>query len=67
MADEVVRNSEKVDASRRALAAKEDPAQLAFELEAYLLTGNERFVLNNDPAALRQRRPVRNRLATASA
>src|SRR5215467_11815315 len=32
----------------------EDPAQLAFELEAYLLMGNATFVLDNDPAPLHQ-------------
>ena len=42
----------------------EDPAQLAFELEAYLLMANNTFVLNNDPAALRQARTaIRSRLA----
>ena len=45
------------------LDATEDPAQLAFELEAYLLMGNSAFVLNNDPGALRQARTaIRNRL-----
>ena len=38
------------------LDAKEDPSQLAFELEAYLLMGNTAFVLNNDPAHLQQAR-----------
>src|SRR5262245_59404885 len=46
------------------LDATEDPAQLAFELEAYLLMGNSAFVLNNDPGALRQARTaIGNRLA----
>jgi AcrR family transcriptional regulator len=46
------------------LDAAEDPTQLAFELEAYLLMGNATFVLNDDPAALRQARAaIRNRLA----
>jgi hypothetical protein len=41
----------------------EDPEQLAFELEAYLLMGNSAFVLNNDPTPLRQARTaIRNRL-----
>lgn len=45
------------------LDATEDPTQLAFELEAYLLMGNKTFVLNNDPTALRQARTaIRNRL-----
>jgi AcrR family transcriptional regulator len=45
------------------LDATEDPTQLAFELEAYLLMGNNTFVLNNDPTALRQARAaIRNRL-----
>jgi AcrR family transcriptional regulator len=53
------------DAQRSgSLDSTEDPAQLAFELEAYLLMSNSTFVLNNDPAALRQaRRAIRNRLA----
>ena len=46
------------------LASTEDPAQLAFELEAYLLMGNAAFVLDNDPSALRQARAaITNRLA----
>jgi AcrR family transcriptional regulator len=46
------------------LDASEDPAQLAFELEAYLLMGNAAFVLNDDPAPLEQARTaIRNRLA----
>jgi AcrR family transcriptional regulator len=45
------------------LDATEDPTQLAFELEAYLLMGNNTFVLNNDPTALRQARTaIRSRL-----
>ena len=45
------------------LDATEDPTQLAFELEAYLLMGNNTFVLNNDPTALRQARTaISNRL-----
>ena len=44
----------------------EDPAQLAFELEAYLLMGNTGFMLDDDPAALRQARTaIANRLARA--
>jgi AcrR family transcriptional regulator len=34
--------------------ADEDPAQLAFELDAYILKGNTSFVLNDDPAYLRR-------------
>ncbi len=46
------------------LDAAEDPAQLAFELEAYLLMGNTTFVLDDDPNALRQARTaIRSRLA----
>jgi AcrR family transcriptional regulator len=46
------------------LAADQDPAQLAFELEAYLLMGNSVFVLTDDPTSLEQARAaVRNRLA----
>jgi AcrR family transcriptional regulator len=45
------------------LDAAEDPAQLAFELEAYLLMANTTFVLNDDPAALQQARTaIANRL-----
>jgi AcrR family transcriptional regulator len=45
------------------LDSTEDPAQLAFELEAYLLMGNSAFLLNDDPAPLRQaRRAIRKRL-----
>lgn len=45
----------------------EEPAQLAFELEAYLLMGNTAFVLNNDPAPLQQARTaIRDRLARAA-
>jgi AcrR family transcriptional regulator len=46
------------------LDSGEDPAQLAFELEAYLLMGNTAFVLDNDPAPLEQARAaIANRLA----
>ncbi len=45
----------------------EDPAQLAFELEAYLLMGNTTFVLDDDPNGLRQARTaIRSRLARAA-
>jgi AcrR family transcriptional regulator len=43
--------------------AREDPAQLAFELDGFLLMANMVFVLYNDPAALmRAKRAVRERL-----
>ena len=49
------------------LDAAEDPAQLAFELNAMLVMGNSVFVLQGDPAALeRSRRGVRARLAAAA-
>ena len=35
-----------------ALAASEDPAQLAFEIDAYLLMANMAFLLHNDPGTL---------------
>ena len=38
------------------LDADEDAAQLAFELDAYLLMGNTGFVLHDDPAYLEQAR-----------
>jgi AcrR family transcriptional regulator len=45
------------------LAATEDPAQLAFELHAFLLKGNAEFVLDGDPAHLeRARVAITNRL-----
>jgi AcrR family transcriptional regulator len=47
--------------TRGALRADEDPAQLAFELNAYLLMGNTSFVLHDDPAYLRQARTALNR------
>jgi len=44
----------------------EDPAQLAFELDAFLLMGNTAFLLHNDPATLDQARAaVRARLDRA--
>lgn len=46
------------------LHATEDPEQLAFELEAYLLMANNTFILNDDPTALRHARTaITNRLA----
>jgi AcrR family transcriptional regulator len=48
----------------RTLSVDEDPVQLAFEIEAYLLLANNQFVLTGDPAALeRARRALRRRLA----
>jgi AcrR family transcriptional regulator len=45
------------------LDATEDPAQLAFELDAYLLMANMAYVLNNDPRTLqRARTAVQTRL-----
>ena len=45
------------------IEADEDPAQLAFELEAYLLLGNTEFVATSDAAHLRRARSaVRRRL-----
>jgi AcrR family transcriptional regulator len=41
------------EAQRRGeLRADEDPAQLAFELDSYMLMGNTSFVLHDDPAFL---------------
>jgi AcrR family transcriptional regulator len=49
------------------LAKTEDPAQLAFELHAYLLMGNTLFVLTNNDASLQQARAaVANRLSRAA-
>jgi AcrR family transcriptional regulator len=45
----------------------EDAAQLAFELDAYLLLGNAQFVISGLPAAIeRARRAVERRLADAA-
>jgi AcrR family transcriptional regulator len=42
----------------------EDPAQLAFELDSYLLMGNTSFVLHDDPAHLeRARAAIERRLS----
>ncbi|MFZ1878941.1 MAG: TetR/AcrR family transcriptional regulator [Gaiellaceae bacterium] len=49
------------------LDTAEDPAQLAFELNAYMLMGNTRFVLYDDPAYLHQARTaVARRLELAA-
>ena len=46
------------------LDAAEDPAQLAFELDSYLLMGNTGFVLHEDPAHLhRARTAIERRLS----
>ncbi len=48
------------------LDAAEDPAQLAFELDAYLLMANMAYLLHNDPLTLqRARGAIRARLARA--
>jgi AcrR family transcriptional regulator len=50
------------------LDPREDPAQLAFELDSFLLMANVGYVLNDDPAALdRARTAVRSRLERAAA
>jgi AcrR family transcriptional regulator len=49
------------------LASTEEPAQLAFELEAYLLMGNTAFVLGDDATALRRaREAIESRLARSA-
>jgi AcrR family transcriptional regulator len=49
------------------IRADEDPAQLAFELDAYVLKGNTDFVLHDDAAYLRHARAaIARRLAHAS-
>jgi AcrR family transcriptional regulator len=48
------------------LDATEDPAQLAFELDAYLLMANMAYLLHNDPLTLqRARTAIQARLETA--
>ena len=48
------------------LDAAEDPAQLAFELDAYLLMANMAYLLHNDPLTLqRARAAIRARLTRA--
>jgi len=57
---------ELVEAAQRegAIPPDEDPAQLAYELEAAMMLANNLFVLTNDPATLeRGRRAVRRLLA----
>ena len=49
------------------LRAEEDPRTLAFELDAYLMMGNTRFVMHDDPAYLEQARAaIAGRLAAAA-
>jgi AcrR family transcriptional regulator len=45
----------------------EDPAQLAFELDAYMLMGNTSFVLHDDPAFLHRAAEAVNRRLEAAA
>jgi len=48
------------------LEATEEPAQLAFELDAYLLMANMAYLLHNDPHTLQQARTaISTRLAQA--
>jgi AcrR family transcriptional regulator len=48
------------------LNSAEDPAQLAFELDAFLLMANAAFLLYNDPVAVaRARAAIRSRLSRA--
>jgi len=50
------------------LSKREDPAQLAFELDAYGLMGNTSFVLHGDPVYLEHARSaIRRRLGEAAA
>ena len=48
------------------LDAAEDPAQLAFELDSYLLMGNTGFVLHDDAAHLKRARAAIERRLSAS-
>ncbi len=50
-----------------AIGASEDPKQLVFELDAYLLMANAQFVISGDHAALdRARHALERRLAAAA-
>jgi AcrR family transcriptional regulator len=52
--------------SEGAIAGSEDPVQLAFELNAYLLLANAQFVINPTPAPMaRARVALKRRLAAA--
>jgi AcrR family transcriptional regulator len=53
--------------ARGELRADEDPAQLAFELNAYMLMGNTGFVLHDDPAFLHRAAEAVNRRLEAAA
>jgi AcrR family transcriptional regulator len=54
--------------ARGQLRADEDPASLAFELDSFILTGNTRFVLNDDAVYIaRARAAIDRRLDAASA
>jgi AcrR family transcriptional regulator len=49
------------------LSRNEDAAQLAFEVDAYLLMGNTAFLLHNDPSSLhRARTAIAHRLSRAA-
>jgi AcrR family transcriptional regulator len=53
--------------SEGAIDAAEDPEQLAFELDAFLLMANAQFVVSEQPAALdRARRSLERRLGDAA-
>jgi len=50
-----------------AIDPSEDPDQLAFELEAYLMAANQMFVIGRDPAPIEQgRRAIARRLLAAA-
>lgn len=50
-----------------AIDPSEDPDQLAFELEAYLMAANQMFVISQDPAPIEQaRRAIARRLLAAT-
>jgi AcrR family transcriptional regulator len=50
-----------------AIDPSEDPEQLAFELEAYLMCANQMFVISPDPEPIeRARRAIERRLAAAA-
>jgi AcrR family transcriptional regulator len=50
-----------------AIDPAEDPEQLAFDLDAFMLMANAQFVISRDPAAIeRGRRSVAERLAAAA-
>jgi AcrR family transcriptional regulator len=54
--------------ARGQLRADEDAASLAFELDSFILTGNTRFVLNDDPIYIaRARAAIARRLDAAAA